>query len=378
MSVQKSKQHGFISGRTFAKAIQENRSAITMDSNDVEHFRALKSVGIGFTNDFLGKAASAYGMDDVQGGVTVGSLGAPVQFLQAWLPGFVHVATAPRQIDVLVGIATVGEWHDEEVVQPILEMTGKAVQYGDTTPVPLVGYNLEYERRTIQRFEAGFAVGSLESARGAAARLDAANQKRASAMLALNIIRNDVGFYGYNDGNSRTYGLLNDPSLPAYKTVAQGAAGETKWSRKTFEEITGDLINAFTQLVSQSKGIINAVNTPTTLAIPAGHETLLNTVNSFGMSVKKWLNDNYPNCRIETAAQLTGANGGVDSFYLYADEVMGDTSDDDRRVWVQAVPAQFMALGVDPQGKRTVEDNTNATAGVMCKRPYAVYRASGI
>lgn len=120
------------------------------------------------------------------------------------------------------------------------------------------------------------------------------------------------------------------------------------------------------------------MNTPTTLALPAGHETLLNTANAFGMTVKKWLLDNYPNCRIETAPQLSSVNGGVDAFYLYADEVSGDSSEDDRRVWVQMVPAQFMALGVDPQGKRTVEDNTNATAGVMCKRPYAIYRASGI
>lgn len=374
----KSTQYGFISGRAYAKALKEQRSAITMDSKDVANYGALKAVGIGLTPQFLSQANVAYGMDDVQGGVTAGSLGAPVQFLQSWLPGFVHVATAPRQIDILTGISTVGEWHDEEVVQPIVEMTGKAVSYGDTTPVPLVGYNLTYERRTIQRFEAGFAVGSLESSRGAAARLDAANTKRSSAMLALNIIRNDVGFYGYNDGKSRTYGFLNDPSLPAYKTVATGKAGDTKWVKKTFEEITGDITTAFTQLVAQSKGLINAVNTPTTLALPAGHEVLLNTTTELGLSVKKWIADNYPNCRIESAPQLTGVNGGVDAFYLYAEEIVGDTSDDDRRVWIQAVPAQFMALGVDPQGKRTVEDNTNATAGVMCKRPFAVYRASGI
>ena len=376
--VKQSTQHGFISGRAMAEAIAKQRSAVAMDTKDVAQYAALKAVGIGFDAKFLSQGAVAYGMDSLQNPITAGSTGTPVQFLQSWLPGFVHVATAPRQIDVLTGIATVGEWHDEEVVQGILEMTGKAVPYGDTTPVPLVGYNATYERRTIQRFEAGFAVGSLESARGAAARLDAANQKRASAMLALNIIRNDVGFFGYNDGNSRTYGFLNDPSLPAYKTVAQGAAGDTKWARKTYEEIINDLTVAFTQLVSQSKGIINAVNTPTTLALPAGHETLLNTANAFGMTVKKWLLDNYPNCRIETAPQLSSVNGGVDAFYLYADEVSGDSSDDDRRVWVQMVPAQFMALGVDPQGKRTVEDNTNATAGVMCKRPYAIYRASGI
>ena len=45
---------------------------------------------------------------------------------------------------------------------------------------------------------------------------------------------------------------------------------------------------------------------------------------------------------------------------------------------IQVVPAKFMALGVEQQSKGFVEDYTNATAGIMVKRPWAVYRASGI
>jgi hypothetical protein len=37
-----------------------------------------------------------------------------------------------------------------------------------------------------------------------------------------------------------------------------------------------------------------------------------------------------------------------------------------------------MALGVEKRAKSFVEDYANATAGVMCKRPYAVVRFTGL
>ncbi|OBX10406.1 hypothetical protein QV09_05500 [Gallibacterium salpingitidis] len=97
-----------------------------------------------------------------------------------------------------------------------------------------------------------------------------------------------------------------------------------------------------------------------------------------GVSVAEWLNESYPKCRTVTAPQFQKANGGVDIFYLFAEEVQGDDSDDDHRTLIQVVPAVFMALGIENKSKGVVEDYTNATAGVMCKRPYAVYRGTGI
>ncbi|MGX2974484.1 major capsid family protein [Ursidibacter arcticus] len=374
----KSIQKGYISGRRMAAQMAAQKPVIAMDEASVKEFAALEAVGIGFSKDYLNKAPQAWAMDDVQGGVFTGSAGAPIQFLQAWLPGFVHSATAPRKIDELIGIATVGEWHDEEVVQGVLEATGNAVPYGDLTPIPLANWNVEFARRTVIRFEQGIAVGKLESARAGAMRLDSAAAKRVAATNALHIERNKVGFYGYNDGNSRTYGFLNDPALLPYKTVATGKAGGTNWATKTFLEITNDITIAFSQLAAQSNGIIEPKTTPTVLALPTGADVYLGVVSDMGVSVASWLKDTYPNCRVATAPQLVKANGGVDVLYLYAEEVYGDSSDDDNRVWVQAVPAQFMALGACPDGKMVKEDYTNATAGVMCKRPYAVYRASGI
>ena len=373
----KSKQHGYISGRDVAKRIAEDKPIISMDAADVQNYQALRKVGIGFSNDYLRKAPGAFAMDDVNGGVYNASAGTPVQFLQAWLPGFVRAAFAPRKIDELIGIATIGEWHDEEIVQGVLETMGDAVPYGDTSNVPLSSYNAGFERRTVVRFEKGIKVGRLEEARAAAMRLDSAAEKRTAAELALDIQRNNVGFVGFNDAGVRTYGFLNDPSLQAYATVATGAASATTWNKKTFLEITADLRQAFTQLQVQSQGVIDAEQTPTCLALPTDCSTFLTVTSDFGISVRDWLNKTYPKCRVAIAPNLNKANGGANVFYLYAEEI-NDGSTDDNRVWVQVVPAKFMALGVDQGAKGITEDYTNATAGVMCKRPYAVYRATGI
>ena len=81
--------------------------------------------------------------------------------------------------------------------------------------------------------------------------------------------------------------------------------------------------------------------------------------------------------RVVSAPQLNAANGGANVFYLYAEHVE-DGASDDSRTWVQVVPAKFQALGVERQAKAYIEDYTNATAGVLLKRPYAVVRYSGI
>ena len=55
-----------------------------------------------------------------------------------------------------------------------------------------------------------------------------------------------------------------------------------------------------------------------------------------------------------------------------------DMSTDGGRVWIQPVPTKFQVLGVQQLAKAYEEDYSNATAGAMCKRPYAVVRYYGI
>ena len=316
------------------------------------------------------------GMDSALVGPAGGNLGTPAQFLQNWLPGIVRQVTKIRNADALMGVQTVGSWEDEEVIQTAAELTGKAELYGDVTNIPLAGYNATYERRSIIRFEQGVMMGTLEEARAAKANISMAVEKRAAAAEALDIIRNRVAFYGYNQPDTRVFGFLNDPGLPAYANVTAGAGGLT-WALKTFLEITRDIREMVTALVTQSGGRIRPQDTDMTLALPLGFEEYMGVTSDFGVSVADWLSKTYPRIRVETAPELAGANGGANVAYLYAERV-ADSGTDGGEVIAQIVPARFQALGTEKRAKGVVEDYTNALAGVMVKRPYGVVRRSGI
>lgn len=336
----------------------------------------LAKIGIGIDKRSIAALmqANGYAMDNstIQQSLTTASIAVPVQFLQNWLPGFVKIITAARKIDDIVGMSTVGSWEDEEIVQPILENTGSALPYGDITNAPMANWNVNFNTRTVVRFELGMRVGVLEEARAARIRVNSGESKRESAGVALEQQRNAVGFYGYNSGNNNTYGFLNDPSLPAYVQVAAGVGGRN-WSQKTFLEICADLRTAIVTLRTQSDDTIDPEKLPITLAVATAAVDYLSTVSDFGISVRDWLKQTYPNVRVVSAPQLNNANASDNVFYMFADRV-DDLSTDDGKTFIQIVPAKFQVLGVQKLAKGYEEDYSNATAGIMTKRPYAVVR----
>lgn len=329
--------------------------------------------GIGITPSAMRAMQDiGYAMDSTTALTTTATIPGPVQFYQSWLPGMVEIVTAPRKIDSLIGRSTVGSWEDEQIVQQVTEMTGAPQPYGDTTNVPLTDWNPAFVTRSVVRFEQGLRVGVLEEARAAKIRVDSGGTKRRSAGLQLEIARNAIGFYGYNGGNNLTYGFLNDPNLPSYTSAPTG-----NWNTSSFLQIQGDLLAAFAALRNKSQGLIDPSKDPITLAVSTNRVDFLAKTSDFGISVWDWLKQFYPNVRVEDAPQLNAANGGANVFYVYADRVK-DSGTDDQNTWLQAVPALFQLLGVQKLTKAYEEDYSNATAGSMLKRPYAIVRYTGI
>jgi len=343
----------------------------------IENYKDLARLGIAFDEKSLNKMAAEFAADSaLTAPLTTPSVTTPVQFLQAWLTGFVQVMTAARRIDDFVGITVQGDWQSEQIVQGVMEQVGNAVPYGDYTNVPLSSWNTNFETREVVRFEEGMQVGRLEEARASAMRVSSSDSKRQAAASALEIQRNRVGFYGFNNGANRTYGLLNDPALPAYGNLPNGGSGNSAWSTKTFLEICADIRGALATLRNQSQDLIDPERVDITLGIATASVDYLSVTSDFGISVRDWLSKTYPRVRIVSAPELNAANGGANVFYLYA-ETVADSGSDDDRTFVQVVPAKFMTLGVMQMAKSYEEAYTNATAGIMTKRPYAVVRKSG-
>lgn len=337
---------------------------ITFDSGDLQSM----------FNHLHQGMAHGVGMDaDATPPLTQGSISTPVQFAQAWLPGVVRIITSPRMIDTLVGVTTQGDWADEQIVQSLVGNSGEVSQYSDDGNVNLANWNLNFVTRTIVRGEIGFTVGRLEQERGAKVRISSADEKRYGVIEALEIFRNDVGFNGFNAGDNQTYGLLNDPQLLAYNALPTG-----DWPTATYLEIVDDIIFMAATLQTQSDGRVDPKKDPVVFAIPVETDQYLNTSTEFGnTSVRRWIKETYPNWRVETVPQFEAANAGQDVAYLYT-ETVDMSGTDNSRTFVQVVPTKFRTLGVEQRAKGYLEDYSNATAGILCKRPYAVARFFGI
>ena len=346
----------------------------SMDGATVED---LAKLGVQVTPKYVSDMRRCFSMDAAPMPITAASAGVPLQFLQTLLSGTVFAVTGARKIDDLVGRSVVGNWHDEEVVRTMVELTGQPRPYGDHGRAPLANFNTAFEPRTVVRFAMSMEDRTLEQERAAALRQNSAELKRSAIGEALAIEHNAVGFFGYNDGENRTYGFLNDPNLPAYQTLPVGASGQTGWSSKTFEEITGDLRLAASTLRLRTRERVEPEKTPCTLAMASDSRDFLNVTNANGITVKQWLKENYPNWTVESAPELNRANGGVNVFYLYADELPGPNASGVQKVVEQNVPAVFRFLGAEALANGRYEEFSSATAGVMWQIPVAVVRFTG-
>ena len=364
-------------GRSFTKTMD----GIT--NFDHKKYGSLSQLGVHFGMDERKatkniQAMASYAMDNLQPTVTTPSANVPVQFLQFWLPGFVHVLTKARRADELLGMQVMGNWADEQIVQGLLEELGLGIPYSDYQNTPFAEDNENFIYRTVVRFSLGMRIGMLEEARKARINVDVGGTKRGSAVLNLEIQRNQIGFNGFNSGNNYTYGFFNDPGLPDYLEVAPNAADtSTMWADKSLLEIDNDIRTAIAALRNQSGDQIDPERTNLTLALPTGVVDYLSTTADFGYSVRKWMEDSYPRIRVVSAPELDLAYMSDNVFYLYADKV-DDASTDGGDVWLQPVPTKFLVLGVAKYENYYTEAYLNATAGAFLKRPFGVVRYYGI
>lgn len=333
----------------------------------------LRTVGIDFGDSAIAEMGhGAYAMDAAPPAVTTPSTAFALQFLQYFFATPIEVVTQARVADELLGRTFAGSWYDQQIVMPVVERTGQAQPYTDAGNVPFASLNINYEPRTIVRMELGFRVGILESQRGAAQRIDITGFKRSAIANALAISANDIAFNGYNDGDGHTYGILNDPGLPAFVTVAANASSNTEWSQKTFSYIVADLQTAVQALRVSSGSNFDPTRDPFTLGVATSCREYLDTVTDFGISVMDYIRKTWPECRVVTVPQFDGANSGDNVFYLIADKIA------QQKVADQYMQQAMFLVGITPNAKGPVEDYSNATAGTLVSLPIGVVRYSGI
>ena len=333
------------------------KAGISLDSQDV-----IKS-GCELMVQAMGDAAPAL--------FTTASAVTPVQFLRYFSPQVVRIVTAARNGDKLLGRDTMGTFADAEVVIPRVELSGVAKPFTDTANGPLSNFNMNYLERKIVRFEANLVVGPLESEQTSRARIDALGLKRNAASEALAIMRNNIAFNGFSTTN---YGILNDPELPAYVTVANGASGDSTWDTKTATEIYNDIVSLLVRLHKQSGANIDPTTDKITIGIATNKIGYLNKASDYKWaSVEAGIKLQYKNVEFVSVPQFDGADSGEDVLYIIAENLAG------YKPVMQSVQDLFRSFGVRPTYKGGVKEAfACATAGTIVANGIAVVRASGI
>lgn len=321
-------------------------------------------------NDLKALGVGVAAMDSALIGPAATTGFVPAHMLQTWLAGTIRAITTPVDIDYVAGITTVGNWHDDEIGVRTEEDFGLAELYGDTANIPLANSNPGFELRDVVRFEQGFQIGELETRRMGAAGFQQEQSKRRAATKSLDVARNLVGWNGI--ANTRTYGLLNDPNLPAVAALGAGTA----WLSATFDELVAHFTNLRNALETQmGQSLRDDANF--LLLLPAGYRGVMNVYNTAGnMSFGQWIAENYPNVRTEYINSLKAAIGGVDVAYLIAENVAElDESDTESATLIQAVPSRYEVVGSEKRAKGYIETASNALAGIIVLRPWAIARA---
>lgn len=313
-------------------------------------------------------------MDAAPVPVTIPTVGAPVQFLQYWMPKAVEVLTSARSADQLLGRTILGSWEDEEIVAKTVEHTGQVRPYADDSDVPLASYNFAFERRQNVRFELGMQSGTLSDARAARMAISPDDERRAALARAFAVNQNLIAFLGFNGafGNptAPTYGLFNDPNLGGY--IAE--TGAAPLAGTDFLTIVGRINLWITTLVSQTGSNFNPNTDGFVLGIaPTAYNALITTMNALGtMTVLDWFKKTYPNGRVVACNEMEKVNNNNDVAYLIVD-MLGESP-----CVMQAVTAEMRLLGVEPKAKGTLEAYTSGTAGTIVLQPLGVVRVTNV
>jgi hypothetical protein len=237
--------------------------------------------------------------------VTTASNGIPA-FLATFVdPELLVVATSKNAATEILGEVRKGSFADIVAMFPVVEQAGDVSSYGDYNNNGQVQVNVNYPQRQSYLYQTIVQYGDLELERAGLAKIGWAAQKKEAAVNILNKYQNKTYFYGVS--GLQNYGLLNDPNLYAPIAPAVKTYGNVNWITNgaitaSANEVYADCTSLFTQVVSQSGGLVDK-KARMKLCMSPTAATALTATNQFNVNVEDLLKKNFPNLEVVTAVQ---------------------------------------------------------------------------
>lgn len=247
----------------------------------------------------------------------------------AGIPAFLSTFIDPKLIDILVApmkaVEIIGEeiqkgdWTTDTAMFPVVESTGEVSSYGDFSNNGVAGANVNFPQRQSYHYQVMTQWGEKELAKAGLARIDWANRVNIASVLTLSKYQNKTYFFGV--AGLQNYGLLNDPSLAAPMNPTTETGGLVTWAQKDALGVLADVAAMFTQLQTQSNGLVDLTTKMTLAMSPTAEAIGLTKTNNFNVNVADLIKKNYPNMTVKTAPEYATASGQL--VQLIADEIEG-------------------------------------------------------
>lgn len=246
--------------------------------------------------------------------LTTPSAAIPSWFTTFVDPEVVRILQTPNKGAEILGERQLGTWPDDTVYISVVENTGYVNTYGDFAPGGVSDVNQSWENRQDYRFQTGIEYGDLEVERAGLARLNLVAEKQMSAAKTLDKFLDLT--YHFGVAGLQNYGLLNDPGLAAaLNPTTKAAGGGNKWVaagviNATAAEIYADFQTMFNQLSANSAGRITT-DSRFKLVYPNIVAGALTAVNSFGITIKAFIKESFPNVEYVVDPRYATAAGNV-------------------------------------------------------------------
>lgn len=246
--------------------------------------------------------------------LTTPNAGVPTWFTTFVDPEIVRILQTPNKGAEILGERQLGAWTDQTVYISVVENTGYVNSYGDFNQGGVSEVNQDWEQRQEYKFQTGIEYGDLEVERAGLARLNLVAEKQMSAAKTLDKFLDFTYHFGVS--GLQNYGLLNDPSLSAAINPTTKANGNAnKWVaggavNALANEIYADIQALFNPLSSNSGGRITT-DSRFKLVYPNNVAGALTAVNSFGITIKAFIKESFPNVEYVVDPRYATAAGNV-------------------------------------------------------------------
>jgi hypothetical protein len=239
--------------------------------------------------------------------------GIPAWMTQFVDPDVVRILQTPNLGASILGEEKKGVWTDQTAWFPVVENTGQVASYGDYNTNGRADVNIQFESRQSYLFQVINEIGDLEADRAGEALLSLVSEKQMSAAKALDKFLDYT--YHFGVAGLSNYGLLNDPSLPAAITPTTKQYGGVKWVNNgqivaQASEVYADFQTLFQQATSATYGVID-MNTRFKFVMPNAVNAALTAVNSFGITVRAFIKESFPNVEYVVDPRYATASGNV-------------------------------------------------------------------